>query len=460
MDAPPESILVIGSGVFGLSTLHELLQRPKYKKTAFTLLSQSLPAFNESSDAVSPTWQGTSDLISSHDTTRIVRADYADPVYSDLAHEAQRLWRGEWGVKGRYTESGLLLTATNGSDGDTYVRSVLKNLRGDSESNPGLEELPDPEAIEKGLRAPGSAVGTGDRGYINNQSGRADATAAMEWLYGEVKALAGDRVRLVRQTASRLVCNEENTRVEGAMLEDGAKVTAALTILASGAWTPALIDLRGRASARGQCVAYIDITEEEAKKLRDMPVHINLTSGCFIFPPTAIKGGWELKVARHAYGYSNPMSIQAPLGVGSDEKEIKVSLPSFEKGLPRPDARILKEFVETTLPLIAPLDKKQRKMRPRKCWYLDTASGDYLVCRHPEFESSLFLATGGSGHAFKFCPALGKHIVDILEGRDAASKYSAKWAWPEKGKDDEVWCEDHSRAGEPGLVLEEAFKIP
>ena len=53
------------------------------------------------------------------------------------------------------------------------------------------------------------------------------------------------------------------------------------------------------------------------------------------------------------------------------------------------------------------------------------------------------MATGDSGHGFKFLPVLGQHIVDILGGV-ADGELAAKWAWPAAGE--KVVTRDGSRA--------------
>lgn len=92
--SPPKSILIIGSGVFGLSTTLALLSREIFKGTDITLLDR-LPF---------PTPDGAS-----IDTSRIVRPDYSDPFYASLAALSQEKWReqgpDQLGGEGRYTES-------------------------------------------------------------------------------------------------------------------------------------------------------------------------------------------------------------------------------------------------------------------------------------------------------------------------------------------------------------------
>ena len=220
-------------------------------------------------------------------------------------------------------------------------------------------------------------------------------------------------------------------------------------------------------------MGYLNLTEDEASKLRDIPVHLNLATGLFYFPPSP---GPEIKLARHAFGYSNPTEIPAPLGSKPGEKTIVTTVPSHPPKIPQVDEDVLLEFARTSL-----LHLKNRKQpvsklnHSRLCWYLDTASSDFLVCPFPGFGSSLYLATGGSGHGFKFLPVLGSYIVDVIDGTDAREKqgiWTKKWAWPGRGKaqptpsghtdayvdnDGEIWCLDGSRGGEIGQKLSDAL---
>jgi sarcosine oxidase/L-pipecolate oxidase len=87
----------------------------------------------------------------------------------------------------------------------------------------------------------------------------------------------------------------------------------------------------------------------------------------------------------------------------------------------------------------------------RICWYTDTPRGDFLITYHPDFEG-LFLATGGSGHAFKFLPAIGSKVVDCVEGK-CSSEFKDKWAWPNEPVH-AIVTEDGSRSGRPVLILD------
>lgn len=472
-----KTCLVIGSGAFGLSMVHELLQRGRFKETSIVLISPTVPSADGKLKLRSrqrlELWKTDADLTASRDTTRIVRADYADPAYALLAREAQELWRGEWGANGRYNESGLLLTGDEGTRGAEYVIKSLENVK-QSIDAPAVQETSQSEGIGKAMGLSDSQAGTGDLGYLNRRSGWADAGASMDWLYREILNVSAGRLRVISEAARRLIVTDDGERISGCETESGELVLGDFTILATGAWTPSLIDLRGIATATGQSMLYVNITEDEATRLKSMPVHVNLTSGCFVFPPTKkADESWEVKVARHAYGVVNPTAIPIPVGRRDKRSDfVTASIPAFPARLPAEDERMLRNFLRTALPSLNKVSIEKRDARGRMCWYLDTCSGDFLGCWHPSHPSSLFLATGGSGHAFKFLPALGKRLVDVLDetdGRARGGEWTRKWQFPQPSEQDGklvelISCEDGSRGGEPGRILQQilndsSFKV-
>ncbi|KAI9762109.1 MAG: hypothetical protein M4579_000589 [Chaenotheca gracillima] len=424
---PPRSVLIIGSGAFGLSTALALSGRPRYAHTEITLLDRStFPAPDSSSI----------------DTSRIIRADYSDSAYARLAAEAQTLWRGDWGREGRYEESGLVLTADKGGEG--YVRKSYENVKVMKDGGEKVRELRSREEIQ-GLLSGNGGGASGNWGYVNLGSGWADAEASMR--YAKERVVEKARVRFRTGTAETLLF--ENEDVKGVRLSSGEELRADLTILATGAWTPRLIDLGGRAHATGQVLAYMDITEEEQARLGRQPVCLNMSTGMFIIPPR----NRLLKVARHGFGYSNPQRVPHPEKVG---EYIETSTPRTQ--MDDPSQWIPREGEDACRRCIAEMIPELRQ-RPfsstRICWYTDTPTANFLITYHPAY-SSLFLATGGSGHGFKFLPVIGEKIVDAVEGRTSPD-FQERWAWPSTTVDGVV-TEDGSRGGRKGLILADEMK--
>ncbi|KAK6528934.1 hypothetical protein TWF694_004163 [Orbilia ellipsospora] len=425
---PPKSIIIIGSGVFGLTTAYSLSHRPTYKSTTITVIDKSpFPAPDGSSV----------------DSSRIIRADYSDEIYARLGAEALEVWRlpdttlsdnpsidqagdkgnaekGEEGRfiysgvgdEGRYSESGLILV---GDDGVDYVEKSYENVVSQltastspsSASAKKVEYLPDRDAIKRVMKTGGVS---GTRGYYNPYSGWANAEAAMVWVRHQcekqenIKFIHGEVKTLWVSTGEK-----GGKKVEGVILNNGDMLAADVTVLAAGAWSAGLLDLTGRASSTGQVMAYVKVTEEEEEKLKGISVTLNLSSGVFYFPP---KNG-VLKIARHAFGYVNTVTVE-----GFDGKEtVEISRPVT--AVSRPGLRIPEAdeiMLARELGEMVPDLEGRAFEKTRLCWYTDTPTGDFLVSYHPTVER-LFVATGGSGHAFKFLPVLGEKVADAIEGK-------------------------------------------
>ncbi|KLJ11613.1 hypothetical protein EMPG_13201 [Blastomyces silverae] len=442
----PDSIIVVGGGVFGLSTALALSARHSGKVT----LIDSSPTI--------PNPQG-----SSVDSSRIVRADYAIAAYTALAESALEKWRTtDWGQEGRYTQNGLVLVSSGDQFGKEYVQESYENVKA---MDPNVvEKLPTRKDVERA--APGYGAGLHvSGGYVNWGSGWADAEASVRFAkkkideMGKVDFHTGEVKRILstpnpgdgQRGAEGAVAPSARAKVTGVELADGTTITADLVILATGAWTGRLVDLRGKAEATGQALAYIRISDEEQAKLANMPTVLNFSTGMFIIPPR----NNMLKIARHAYGYRNPKRVPVP-GHNQTETTIEVSLPEADVPLPEEGQDACRAALREMLPAFA--DRPFEKTRV--CWYSDTPKGDFIIDHHPHY-TGLFVATGCSGHGFKFLPVLGEKIVDAVQGR-LNHELQELWRWPgavggaegdDPGTATVVWTEDGSRSGPKGLIL-------
>ena len=455
---PPSSILIVGSGVFGLSTAWALTKRPLFVKTAITVVDQAGGQFPPPDSA-------------SVDSSRIIRADYADPHYTALATVAQQEWRkqgdDELGGQGRYFESGFVLTANKPTEievgtksGMDYTKESWKNVTTYAASNghpaDKIQTLDSRQQLNDCLGTDGHA---GDWGYSNALSGWADAGKGMKWLYERVKATG--RVKFVDAKVKQL--ETERDTVVGAKLSDGTILRGDVVLVAAGAWTGELIDVRGRAEATGHVLGYIDITEEEHAVLAKQPVVLNLSTGLFVIPPRQK----TLKVARHSFGYFNPgiVTNALPEHPSSSRPTLVVSRPATTRNgglshLPHEADVALRRALKDLVP-VKGLESRPWK-EARLCWYSDTKDGDWLVDWHPGWKG-LFIATGDSGHGYKFLPILGDKVLDCLIGKGGALGH--KWRWKEieddtvgkeiDGKFNGLLTRDGSRGGRPGMILQE-----
>ena len=333
-----------------------------------------------------------------------------------------------------------------------------------------IEVLKGPDDILRIVKTGGA---NGTHGYLNRRSGWADADATMRYLHGQVEAL--NRVRFIKGTVKRLTFSPDRTLVQGAELDDGHHLNADLTILAAGAWTTTLLDLRGILQATGQILAYLELSDAEAAQLSKTPTQLNMStgmakhSGLFAIPPPHPSQQISLpgherrlywKIARHGHGYSNYMTIPHPEDPNAPSITVSAphtnpTTPTAAQRIPQEGIKACREYLESILSQDSPLRTRPFQFT-RLCHYADTATGDWLIDYHPRYNKTLFLATGGSGHAFKFLPVIGDKVVECLVGK-YPEEFRDKWRWREAVAYEE-WPGDGSKGGRRGMVLEEELR--
>ncbi|KDE02469.1 hypothetical protein MVLG_06978 [Microbotryum lychnidis-dioicae p1A1 Lamole] len=425
---PPTSILIVGCGCFGASTALSLL-RGRYSNfpQLITILDRS--ATPPEIDAASS------------DINKIVRQDYADPLYATLAIRAIDRWRKDRVYEPNFHECGVLVAARKGTKNEIYVRKSYGLNKEEQRRSEAAEKkvwVLQGEGMWKEVygRVPQIVRKKeleSNTAYYNEAGGWADSRQAV---VDVVSILRSSGVHFIQGEAQSLLYANDSRTVQGVKLIDGRTLTADLTILASGAWTSRLLpELGHELVPTGQVIGTIQLDQKEAELYRDAPVSLFLDTGFYSFPPT--KTGL-VKFAIHSAGFLNPTPTlpstpRTTLSPGYETQQIPLSART--------------EMIEQLARVYPALQKRDWK-GSRLCWYTDRRTGDWLIDYDPSREG-LFVASGGSGHAFKFFPILGDLVVKRLEGslEEEASKV---WSW--KGVEGRV---DQSREGrETSQILE------
>ncbi|KAJ5899549.1 L-pipecolate oxidase [Penicillium taxi] len=413
-----DPIVIVGAGVFGLSTALELKQRGY---NDITVLDRYTP----------PAVDG-----SSVDISRIIRIDYGDPVYFKMAREAYDGWKTEY--KDQFYESGFaLLSETANHELITKSRETILATGGHVEDLPHATEL-----LNSYPNIPSKLAGLS--GYLNRRGGWANAAGSIQQLASRCSVEGISIVSGPRGTVTSL--RKKGLRVVGVNLFHGNFMLASRVIVSTGAWTNRILDIAHAATGSGHPVGMIQLTPDEARSLESTPVIMNLSSGIFCFPPTP--GSNILKLAQHGYGFANEVIIQDS-GTSRTVSTPKVDSNVLSGYLPEDADEALREGLRRFFPKFA----DRPWMKRRLCWYTDTVKGDFIIDDHPTLQG-LFVATGGSGHGFKFLPILGKYIVDCFEGK-ASEDLREKWRLhPSPGNSSNIAMEgDGSRAGAPLRTL-------
>lgn len=99
--------------------------------------------------------------------------------------------------------------------------------------------------------------------------------------------------------------------------------------------------------------------------------------------------------------------------------------PAAERSVPPEREASVRTFLQKSLPGLT----EARMVRTRACLYCDTFDGDFFIDAHPE-RPGLIVASGGSGHAFKFAPLLGELVADSVGGVEREER--ARFGWRER----------------------------
>lgn len=99
--------------------------------------------------------------------------------------------------------------------------------------------------------------------------------------------------------------------------------------------------------------------------------------------------------------------------------------------LPLPAAERIRRTVHHLIPEILPYYDKSRL-----CWYTDTFDNHFVIDFVPN-KSGLMIASGGSGHGFKFLPVIGSFVVDRVEGKVGGEL--DLWGWRKPGPGQETY---------------------
>lgn len=369
-------IAILGAGVFGVAAANELRARGH----AVTLVDRGpIPR----PDAAST------------DITKAVRMDYGtDDLYLELMEEALvgwRTWNRAW-ARPLFHETGFLLLSSHPLvDGDFELDSYERvTARGHA-----VERL-DEATIARRFTA--FRAGRFVDGYLNPQGGWAESGAVVAAMLAEARA-AGVEVIDDAGDAALVGRGEE---VVGVRTASGRSVHAECTVVATGTWTATLLpELSAMLSTVAQPIVHFapaDVVPYASPRHVTWAADIART-GWYGFPSTP---DGLVKIANHGPGVR--CSPDAPREDGVDH------LARFT------------ELVRDIMPGLAAAPC----VRQRICLYTDTPDGDFFIDRHPE-RPGLVVASGGSGHAFKFAPVLGPLVADVVEGAHSPRLDRFRW---------------------------------
>ncbi len=356
-------IVVVGAGVFGGWTALYLLR----SGAAVTLV-----------DA----WGPGNSRASSGGETRLIRASYGEQrIYTRMVLRALDLWRENeirFGTQ-LFFPVGLLRI---GPEGNTRIRQVVSVLRemGVPVEDFGRDELERryPQVNPEGI---GACAFEPEAGYLLARRGCQEVLDAFlaeggEYRQAEVMpgAVSGGRMSAVR-------------------LSDGGMIEADRYVFACGPWLAGLFP--------GFDPPLVRPSRQEIYYFGPPPGRADLTDRML---PTWIASG-------SGY-YGAPGNTFRGFKLADDRRGGPFD-PTHGERTPSPDGIAkAREFMEMRFPGMrgAPL------VEARVCQYEQSADGNLIVDTHPEARNA-WIVGGGSGHGYKFGPALGEMVAEQVLGQ-------------------------------------------
>jgi sarcosine oxidase / L-pipecolate oxidase len=374
MSHTSRSIIIVGGGLFGLTSALELHRRD----WRVTLIDPGTLPRPEAA---------------STDISKVVRPDYgSDREYTEWglqALEGWRSWNRQW-QESVYHEDGFLVLSRNELLPGSFEYKSREMLR-------QLGYAPTDLQDNWEQTHPAWAPDRYGFGYLNPNGGWAASGRTIELLARDARE-AGIEIR-ERTSFAGLI--EKDSRVTGVIAGNG-RLEADQVLMASGAWTATLLpELHEVLWATAQPVIHFQVSDIPRFTAPQFPVWAAeiCATGWYGFP--ALPDG-TLKIANHGPGRR----------IHPDEP--RTILPEEEQKF--------REFAALTFPELAHAPIIARRL----CLYSDSFDGNFWIDHHPD-RPGLVVASGDSGHAFKFAPVIGDLIADVVERKPHL--FGERFAW-------------------------------
>lgn len=226
MASGQQSYLIVGAGVFGVSTAYHLIK--KYPNASVTLVDRD-------------GFDAESRVAASWDWNKVVRADYDDIVYCQLGIEAQDVFKSDPLWKPYFHETGIYWMCRS-----DYAQDVIDNYK-KLGRKADLKAVPVDEAkkLYRGLFDEADYSGVKEV-LVNKTSGWAAAGDCLVAITRECLRLG---VKYVAAEVASLQIDNQG-RCNGVKTKTGDSLTASHIILSTGAFTPKLLELSAQSTGR------------------------------------------------------------------------------------------------------------------------------------------------------------------------------------------------------------------
>jgi monomeric sarcosine oxidase len=363
-------LLVVGGGAFGLGTAAEAARRGLRV------------AVIERGPLPNP-------IAASYGPSRKIRSTYTEPHYANLAREAMQAWRQierETGAELYLAVGNFSYTALDEQPHLDALESVTRQIGADVE----LLSL-------TAMRTRYPQFRLAKRGLLERDAGFVRASACIEALR-TLAERAGATILPERETVA---IDLDGPQVVVATAS-GERFRGERAVVAAGGWTKKLLPELGEVLTQTQQGIMYLATVPDAFRSPILPAWGCSDDGVYGFP------AWKadpFKIAHHT---------QSPA----------VESPDFDRTTTPPG------FVDDMFAFLRDhlgIDPDASSVRAESCMYNLSPTSDFLIDFHPH-DDRLLVATGGSGHGFKFGSVIGSVVMDRLNGV-SSTRWSPIFSW-------------------------------
>jgi len=359
-DAVIADIVVVGAGTMGAWTALEARRRG-----ASTTLIDAFGAGNS--------------RATSGDETRIIRSSHGpDALYTRWSRLARDAWiaLGDEIGERLFVQAGMLWFANRKDGRESESEATLRRLR------IPVEHL---SADETRRRWPQVATDDLDFVLFEPDAGllmaRRGVAAVARGFEG-----AGGAIELGEVRPGTV----DGRRLRDVVFPDGRRMGGDTFVFAAGPWLPGL---------------FPDLLRPLIRVTRQDVYYVGPPAGDGRFGP----GSQPCWVDYDQAFYGIPDVERRGFKVAPDEDGPPFNPTHGERVTAPETAALMRSYLALRFPALA----AQPIVETRVCQYEATPDTHFVIDRHPDYDN-VWIAGGGSGHAFKHGPVIGRYIADLL----------------------------------------------